>query len=315
MLRNVVEPDVPKLLAELPETLDETYERVLNNINEYNRERACRLLHCLAVAVRPLRVEELAEILTFNFDGAHAVAGVPMFHADRRPEDQEKAVLSLCSSLITVVPDNWGSRVVQFSHFSVKEFLTSRHLVGQMTSYQILPVPAHTILAQVCLGLLLHSDDSKNNDVVKNSPLAEYAAQHWVTHAQFEDVSSRVEDGMKALFDPDRPHFAAWIDLYDIDAESGGRLTSAIPSPLYYSALCGFYDLVQHIYDKHPEDVKAFGGSYGFPLVAALCRKHFRVAELLLELGGSIGLRDVRMWCERVRDATTSRNPRRLQSL
>jgi hypothetical protein len=36
---------------------------MLKNINEKNRKHARRLLHCLAVAVRPLRVEELAEIL------------------------------------------------------------------------------------------------------------------------------------------------------------------------------------------------------------------------------------------------------------
>jgi hypothetical protein len=310
MLRNVAEPDVQAILARLPKTLDGTYERVLNGINENNRERASRLLHCVAFAIRPLRVEELAEILTFDF--AAARAGIPTFHVDWRPEDQEKAVLSLCSSLITVVDDR-GSRVVQFSHISVKEFLTSTHSSGHMTSYHILPAFAHTILAQVCLGLLLHSDDSDDNKSVTDSPLAEYAAQHWITHAQFENVASRVEDGMKALFDPDRPHFVAWIGLYNIDTESGGRLPLVIPSPLYYSALCGFHDLVRHILNKRPEDVKAFGGSYGFPLVAAISRKHFRVVELLLEVGGSIGVRDVEMWCEQTREATMS--PTQLQSL
>ena len=39
-------------------------------------------------------------------------------------EDQEQAVLLTCSSLITVV-DKDGDQVIQFSHFSVKEFLTS----------------------------------------------------------------------------------------------------------------------------------------------------------------------------------------------
>ncbi len=48
------------------------------------------------------------------------------------------------------------------------------------------------------------------------------------------------------LFDLDKPHFAAWIELYDIDAESGEKLPSEIPSPLYYSALCGFHGLIRH---------------------------------------------------------------------
>jgi len=99
---------------------------------------------------------------------------------------------------------------------------------------------------------------------------------------------------MKSLFDLDRPHFAAWIGIYDIDAESHGKLPSEIPSPLYYSALCGFHGLIRHIAIKHPQHVNAISGSYGFPLVAALCRNHFRVAELLLEHGGSVDVRDTR---------------------
>src|SRR6266571_6644813 len=135
-LRRSVQRNVRGILEKLPRTLDETYERVLKEINEHNREHARRLLHCLAVAVRPLRVEELAETLAFDFDGAQG--GIPEFHAGWQRKDKEQAVLFTCSSLITVVDGynaddadddddnvNDDCRVVQFSHFSVKEFLIS----------------------------------------------------------------------------------------------------------------------------------------------------------------------------------------------
>jgi ankyrin repeat protein len=293
-LRHVIKPGVRKILQELPDSLDETYERVLNNINHNNREHARRLLHCIAVAIRPLRVEELAEILAFDFDAAQG--GIPTFHADWRPENQEEAVLSICSSLIVIV-DNGGSRVVQFSHLSVKEFLTSRRLstsTGHLSTYHILPVSAHTILAQACLGLFLHLDDRNDNKSVRLSPLAEYAARHWVAHAQFGDVASRVEGGMESLFDLAEPHFAMWTSLYDIDTESDGMLLSEKPSPLYYSAFCGFGDLVRHLLVKRPQDVDAIGGSFEFPLFAAICRNHLHAAELLLEHDGSVDIRDSR---------------------
>jgi ankyrin repeat protein len=291
-LRHAVQPNVRRILEKLPKTLDETYERVLKNINENNQEHAHRLLHCLAVSVRPLHVEELAEILAFDFDAAEG--SIPKFHPDRRPRNQEHALLSICSSIITIV-GNRGSRVVQFSHLSVKEFLTSSHLAsptGHLNLYHILPGPAHTIFTQVCLGLLLHPKDRNHDRNV--SPLSEYAARHWVTHAQFEDVASRVIDGMKSLFDSDKLHFTAWIDRYDIDSESGGKLLSERPNASYYSALCGFHGLVRHIAIKHQQHINAIGGSYGFPIVAALCRNHFSVAELLLELGGRVDVRDTR---------------------
>ena len=267
---------------------------MLRNINENNQEHAHRLLHCLAVSIRPLRVEELAEILTFDFD---AVEGsIPKFDPDRRPKNREHAILSICSSLIAIV-GNRGSRIVQFSHLSVKEFLTSSHLAsstGHLSSYRVLPGPAHTILTQACLGILLQPNNRSHDKSFGVSPLSEYAAQHWVTHAQFEDVASGVMGGMELLFDADKAYFAAWIDLYDTDAESGEKVPSERPSPLYYSALSGFGGLTRHIAVNHPQDVNAIGGSYGFPLVAALCRNHFPVAELLLELGGRVDARDAR---------------------
>ncbi|KAN0141995.1 hypothetical protein V8E53_000457 [Lactarius tabidus] len=292
-LRRGVRTDVRGVLEKLPKTLDETYERVLKTIHDNNRKYARRLLHCLAVSVRPLRVEELAEILTFEFDTVEG--GIPKFHPNWRPNNREGAILATCSSLIAIV-DIGDSRVVQFSHRTVRDFLTSRYLASSAgsLSYHILPGRAHTILVQVCLGLLLNLDGRNCDSNIKGSPLAEYAARHWVEHAQFENVASRVADGMKSLFDPDKPHFATWIGLYDLDSESSGRTPPEIPSPLYYSALCGFHSLARYIATKNPQLVNAIGGSYGFALVAALCKNHFLVAEILLELGGRIDVLDAR---------------------
>jgi hypothetical protein len=110
--------DLERALNELPETLDETYERTLGEIEEANWEAAQRLLRCVAVASCPLRFEELAEILAFDFKAGP----IPKFHVDCRLEDPVEAVLSVCSTLLSLVYVE-SSRVVQFGHFSVKEFL------------------------------------------------------------------------------------------------------------------------------------------------------------------------------------------------
>jgi ankyrin repeat protein len=292
-LRHAVLPNVRRILEKLPKTLDETYERVLKNINEHNQEHARRLLHCLAVSVRPLRVEELAEVLSFDFDAAEG--SIPTLRSSCQPRNQEHAILSLCSSLIAIV-DHRGSRVVQFSHLSVKEFLTSTHLASssqRLSSYYIIPGPAHTTLAQVCLGLL-QSNDHSHDESLTASPLSKYAARYWVSHAQFGDLASQVVDGMEFLFDPDKPHFSVWKNPYDIDPEYGEKFRQERPSPLYYSALYGLYDRVRHIAVKYRHLINAVGGSYGFPIVAALCRNDFPMAELLLKLGGRVDIRDAR---------------------
>jgi ankyrin repeat protein len=251
------------------------------------------------VAVRPLRVEELAELLAFEFDVAKG--GIPKYRASWRLDDQTQAVLSTCSSLVTIVIDRWsGRQVVQFSHFSVKEFLISNRLaspLGDFSRFQIHSGPAHTLLTQACLGFLLHLDDHVDKESVKGFPLAEYSAQHWVNHAQFEDVASRVKDGMKILFDSDKPHFAAWIRIYDIDplmARDGWEPEiSSNANPLYYSVLLEFYDLVKHLAIKYPQHVNAICGRYKFPLFAALSKDRVDIAELLLEHGANVDLREM----------------------
>ena len=98
-LRHCLPPSVGRVLEELPETLDETYEWVLKDINKANREHACRLLQCLTVALRLLRVEELAEVLAIDFD-APIHGGIPQSNPNWQWNDQHQAVLSTCSSLI-----------------------------------------------------------------------------------------------------------------------------------------------------------------------------------------------------------------------
>ena len=136
-----------------------TYERVLKEIQKPNGDLARRLLQCLVVAIWPLGVKELAEVLAVDFDDAE---GIPKLKPNWRWEDQEKAVLTSCSSLITIIKTE-DLRVVQFSHFSVKEFLTSEQLAtssGGTSHYHIELEPAHTILAQACMGVLLQPDNA-----------------------------------------------------------------------------------------------------------------------------------------------------------
>ena len=133
-------------------SLDETYERILREIRKPNQGHAHRLLQCLVAAVRPLEVRELAEVLAFDFN----TEGIPKLNLGWRWEDHEEAVMSACSSLVMIVKAG-RSRVVQFSHFSVKEFLTANRLaepIRDVSRYHIRLEAAHTILAEACLGVL-----------------------------------------------------------------------------------------------------------------------------------------------------------------
>ena len=105
-LRRCFPPSVRRTLNELPKSLDETYERILKEITKPNGAHARRLLQCLVVAIRPLRVAELAEVLAVDFDDAE---GIPKLNADWRWEDQERALLIACSSLIAITSSSSSS--------------------------------------------------------------------------------------------------------------------------------------------------------------------------------------------------------------
>ena len=298
VLRQCLPSSVRRTLTELPESLDETYERILKEIKKPNRAHARRVLQCLVVAIRPLRVEELAEVLAVDFDDAE---GIPMLKSDWRWEEQELALLSACSSLIAIVQAG-GSRVVQFSHFSVKEYLTSSRLAtasGEVSNYHIDLGPAHTILGQACLGVLLQTQDAVEWRTPEDHPLARYAAEHWTTHVQFGEVSSRLQKGMEYLFDANKPHFSVWLTLCDIDTMPSTGTTffwfapveKSPATPLYYAALCGFRDLVELLITKRPQNVNADGGHYVRPLVAALAGEHFQTADLLRQNGADLNVR------------------------
>src|ERR1700733_9215071 len=262
ILRHCFPPSVRRILEELPESLDETYERILREIRKPNQGHAHRLLQCLVAATRPLQVKELAEVLAFDFNSE----GIPKLNLGWRWEDQEEAVMSACSSLVMIVKDG-DSRIVQFSHFSVKEFLTADRLaepVRVVSSYHIRPEAAHTILLRACLGVLLRLDDGMDRDSVKSFPLTRYAAQYWVSHARIENVSSRIKDGMECLFDADKPHFATWLWIYNEDLR-GRSMSTMRPEkpeavPLYYAARLGFRDLAERLIAELPEHVNAKGG-------------------------------------------------------
>jgi hypothetical protein len=291
-LRYCLPQSVRRTLDELPESLDETYERVMMEIKRANQSHTYRMLQCLTVAIRPLLVAELAELLAFDFEGAKG--GIPKLNSDWRWEGHEQAVLSTCSSLVTVVPND-GSPVVQFSHFSVKEFLMSDRLATSrrdISQYHISLEDANTLLAQASLAVLLRDLDV--NDHAGTAPLAGYAAEHWATHAQFKNVASRLRDGMKDLFDPDKPYFDAWVSLYNIDANlysPGAPDSEPGARPLYYAALCGFHELMEHLMLKYPQSANANVGNCGTALHSASYRGHLQIVRSLLRHGVDVDRR------------------------
>jgi ankyrin repeat protein len=280
----------------LPDTLDETYDRTLEEIGKQNWEYAHRLFQCVAAASRPLRVEELAEFLAFDFD----TDSIPTLLEDWREEDPAHAVRSTCSTLLAVV-DVDGSSVIQFAHFSVKEYLTSKRLTESKETISRLHVSmtlAHTIIAQACLGVLLHIDENVDKVDLKTFPLAGYAAENLGGHARFEGVSSKIQDGMKRLFDPSNHHFSVWVWIYHPErcgarSDIYERPSQALATPLHFAAFYGLHDIVKFLIVERSQNINARGFNHDETPLSVTCRRGYpEVAQVLLEHGADTETRD-----------------------
>ena len=264
---------------------------MLKEIGKTNGCYTRRLLQCLSVAERPLSVYELAEILALDFG---AEEGIPVLKENWRWPDQQEAVLSMCSSLIVVV-DRFGEPSVQFSHFSVKEFLTEDRLgtsSADISPFHILPKPAHTVMVKACLGILLQLEQGPYDATDERlSFLVNYAAQYWMCHARFDELWRLVEDEIRSLFDPEKPHLEGWLNFYRIESFRGFALRAYRGSPLYYSSLCGLRGLTAQLIAENPQHVTGQVGRNPTPLVAALRGGHFDIADLLYQAGADLRIR------------------------
>jgi hypothetical protein len=167
-----------------------------------------------------------------------------------------------------------------------------RHITSQR--YHVSVAGAHALSAQACLGILLHLDKAITTSGLAKLPLAEYAAEHWVDHAQFKEVAQNLEAGMKLLFDPRKPHFAVWIGIHDLKPSRSQRYLTR--TPLHYAAFYGLHRIIEFLVVERSQGVLSLDLSdKPTPLHAAASSSYSASAEAaraLLEHGADTMAKD-----------------------
>ena len=87
--------EIEAQLSELPDGLDEIYNRILKNISKKHWADTKMFLQWLAFCKRPMKIEEIAETITADFSGKF-----PVFNKDKRYADT-RDVLVRCSSFVS----------------------------------------------------------------------------------------------------------------------------------------------------------------------------------------------------------------------
>jgi ankyrin repeat protein len=278
-----------KSLATLPQTLDQTYDRILTAISEQDRDFAMRILQWLTFSARPLSVKEVAEIVAID------VAREPAFDRDEVLEDPLEA-LNICSSLVTVTSNKAKRRskparqVIALAHYSVREYLVSDRIKqGSAKQYSMQEVECHSAIATGSLKYLMQFQQPISDDVMESFVLARYSAEFWSSHLQKTgDKIEHVSQLATSLMAIEKPVYLTWIRLCDLERSSQkpnmGRSLDDVATPLYYCALLGLRIVTRLLLDRGA-DVNAQGGLFGNALQAASAKGHEQIVTMLLNEG------------------------------
>lgn len=290
---------VKTALKELPRTLDDTYERILQKIDSEDFEDAQSILKWLTFAERSLTLEEVAEAAVTKPTGDAVDLNEKLVDFSD--------VIQICQGLVTLSKEQLvicgitqDCQVVRFAHFSVKEYLTSRRIAeGPAAGFSLSASLAHDQIARCCLSVVLQNN-KRNSQVLDPTvlPLLRYAAEYWSQHVQKSsfpnDREGAIASLISSLFGGSGTTFRNWLSIYDENLKRGNiKFHCWRPphgfdlSPLYYACLLGLLQPAQFLLDRGL-NVNASGGKYGTALVAACTCGSEEMVTLLLDRGAIV---------------------------
>jgi ankyrin repeat protein len=224
--------DIQKALTQLPATLDETYERILRNLDTEYQSEARAILCWLASSKRTLTLLELGEAAVIQ-------PADRQFDLEARFSDASE-VLRIFGSLITysTATNHQDQEVIRFAHYSVQEYLLS----GRSITFPINIENSQQHVTRSCLLYLNHLK-SVPEECLHQYPLLNYAASYWFQHLWRANETDplTMEFACNLLAKDYTTHAPKWLSIYEPCTELHGRRklqqTLRYPGALYY-AVC-----------------------------------------------------------------------------
>jgi hypothetical protein len=273
-------------LDELPEGLNETYERILMKIPNSDTEIFRKVLTWLAFAVLPLTLGELHEAVAIE-PGSDCLDEESCLS---RPQD----ILSLGNGLIDVSEDGH----VRLAHLSVRDYLLSVDVWKNdaLSRFALGKADANKKLAISCLTYLSFRDlttGPKDNfdayiDRIARHPLLKYASTAWTYHVRASEPDSELNTMILDFFSASsRGKFMSWVQVLNADYHFKWDLYPKHATSMYYAASFGLAETVTSLISGG-HDIDAPGSRFGgTALHAAVLRHHVPVMKILLDAGAS----------------------------
>ncbi|KAI2464587.1 hypothetical protein F4781DRAFT_66341 [Annulohypoxylon bovei var. microspora] len=282
---------IRKSLAQLPQDLHETYDRILARIPKADQESARRILIWIAFAVTPLTLEEIHTAIAIELH---------MDHLDeesllRSPHD----ILDLVGGLVNVTNQNH----VTLAHMSVKDYLLSPWIRdSQVTSgFALCAEEAYAILFRCCMAYISFSDfkggpSTTSEDYlerVRRFPLLKHAAISWSYYYRAATPSEDLNAATMQLFQRENHNlFMSWVQIINADNPFYWDFYPRHATSLYYASTFGLTSIVEELI-RLDTDLNPPGSRYGgTALHGAVYRLHTPVVKILLEAGADVNKAD-----------------------
>jgi ankyrin repeat protein len=277
---------IEDVLNNLPKTLDETYQRMLTNIEDRYVGDALNLLRWIAFSNRPFSLAELnaATGITLSDDGEDEI--------ELANDEDLESPLTILQGLVVIAYDGLDDVFdpvdqVRLAHFSVQEYLTSdRILSGPAKHFHLCKASCEDHVEQSCLAYLIHYSRSK----AKTGSLPrDKVAFPLLIHAAYWPVRLR-RSGFKTerralLLLSTNEIRSRWRGIYDPDQYHGPLDESG--DGFYYACLLGLGGLVRTFLARGA-DINVRGGSLGNALRAAVSRSSHDIVQILLGHGANV---------------------------
>ncbi|UKZ71720.1 uncharacterized protein TrAtP1_012668 [Trichoderma atroviride] len=253
--------EIRRALEQLPQGLDETYERILRSIDPVYQTQAASCLKWLAFSLCTLTVDELAEIFILRPEND------TMIDEDDRVFNSEDVLVYL-HGLIIVEMDR-ETKYVRLSHYSIKEYLVSGRVCKDLASaFSLTDTGAHIWIARSSLAYVLHagvtckvvenlekfkSDPRGNCNSIHRDTLKWYTAANWPGHLEMvprkswptevvKMANSALSVGSKGLT----------ITLLASRRESDRNGPERLWHPYYFTARSGYSQLTELLLSDGP---------------------------------------------------------------
>ncbi|KAH7329552.1 hypothetical protein B0I35DRAFT_487559 [Stachybotrys elegans] len=292
--------DLRAKIRTLPHTVGAAYESILRKSKDPARAR--RILGLVLAAGRPLHLEEVSAMLTFQPDSHNSLKD---FESGRFSTNLMEVAIREACGLLLVVQDSY----LYFLHQSARQFLVAPPspfsyppTSGMKWQGSVDMKKSNKSLLEMCIKFLLLEDWNGPPDTrpegsqsTDNCGFLHYAASYWTRHyRQAQMVSDALLDQLALqLCDPAAAACQSWLKLYQEDQ----NVKLDLCNPLFVVAHFGLSSLVDTIVSsqdpKHQaeEFLNKRNGLGHTALHQAAAEGHYEMVHILLAKGADANIR------------------------